>query len=73
MPGMCKERLQIEKKKSDPTAKRKNVFEQVIDSTRSQGMQIKMSSWINKNLKVLQWAGLARVWVSGHAYTIVIM
>ena len=36
MPGMCKERLQIDK--SDPTAKGKNVFEQVIDSTRSQGM-----------------------------------
>lgn len=70
---MCKERLQIDKKKSDPTAKGKNVFEQVIDSTRSQGMQIKMSSWINKNLKVLQWAVLAGVWVSGHAYTIVIM
>ena len=70
---MYKELLQIDKKKSDPTAKGKNVFEQVIDSTRSQGMQIKMSSWINKNLKVLQWAVLARVWVSGHAYTTVIM
>lgn len=38
MPGMYKELLQIDKKKSDPTAKGKNVFEQVIDSTRSQGM-----------------------------------
>ena len=38
MPGLYKELLQIDKMKSDPTAKGKNVFEQVIDSTRSQGM-----------------------------------